>query len=106
MTGVALGSNFVWTFTTGATTDVIAPTVIATGVYGTTGTTSGATGLPVNRASTATFSEAMDPTTMTAASVTVTCLAPCVNPAGAGSYAVSSKMVSFTPASNLAINQL
>jgi len=72
LAGNALASNYVWSFTTGTTRDTTAPFVIATGVYGTTGVKSGVVGLPVNRSSTATFSKAMDPLTITTATYTVT----------------------------------
>ncbi len=68
MTGIALGNNFVWTFTTGEIADTTAPKVIATAAYPTGSATSGATGLLINRNSTATFSKAMDPTTICGAS--------------------------------------
>jgi hypothetical protein len=64
--GGALASNYVWTFTTGAVADTTAPTVISTGAA------NGATGLPINRAGTATFSEAMDPASINATTFTMT----------------------------------
>jgi hypothetical protein len=54
-----------------------------------------------NTAITATFSEDMAPATINAASFTVTCPAPCVNPAGTVSYAVGSRTAIFTPAAAL-----
>lgn len=62
--GTAMAANYNWSFTTGLTADTTAPTVIATDAYGASGATSGATGLPINRNSTATFSESMDPATI------------------------------------------
>jgi hypothetical protein len=56
--GTALASNFVWSFTTGTI-----PTVISTNPV------NGASNIPINRKITATFSEAMNPTTVTAAGV-------------------------------------
>jgi hypothetical protein len=53
--GTALASNFVWAFTTGTI-----PTVIATNPL------NGAVNLPINRKITATFSEAMNSTSVTA----------------------------------------
>jgi hypothetical protein len=56
--GRAMAANYAWSFTTGLTADTTSPTVISTDV------SNGTTGLPVNRNSTATFSEPMDPTTL------------------------------------------
>ncbi len=98
--GTPLASNFVWVFTTGLVPDTTRPrvtfTVPATTVGGPT------SGVPTNTAITAAFSEDMAPATITATSFTVTCPAPCVNPAGAVSYAVGSRTASFIPAGALA----
>lgn len=103
LAGNAMVSNYVWTFSTGVSADTTAPTVIATGAYGTTGVTSGATGLPVNRSSTATFSEAMDPLTITTATFTVT--GPGTTPVlGAVTYVGTT--TTFKPNSNFAPNTL
>ncbi len=64
LAGIALASNYVWNFTTGTVSDITAPRVSATGAYGTTGVKSGKTGLPINRDTTATFNEAMNPATI------------------------------------------
>ncbi|MEK7322830.1 MAG: Ig-like domain-containing protein [Pseudomonadota bacterium] len=101
--GNALTSDFGWTFTTGTTTDTTAPTVTATGAYGTSGSTSGAGGLPINRASTAVFSEAMDPLTLTTASFTLT--GPGTAPV-AGTVSYANNTATFRPTSNLAANTL
>jgi hypothetical protein len=99
-TGIALASNFVWTFTTGAAPDTTRPrvtlTVPATTIPGPTA------GVPTNTAITAIFTEDMAPATITAASFTVTCPAPCVTPAGNVSYAVGTRTAVFTPAAVLA----
>jgi hypothetical protein len=60
------GSAFVWSFTTGAATDTDAPAVSSTGIA------NAATGVPVNLKIAAFFSEAMTPTTINAASFTLT----------------------------------
>ncbi|MES1982167.1 MAG: Ig-like domain-containing protein [Pseudomonadota bacterium] len=101
--GNALAAGFGWTFTTGATADTTAPTITATGAYGTSGTRSGATGLPVNRASSAVFSEAMDPSTLTTATFTLT--GPGNAPV-AGTVTYANNAATFTPFSNLATNTL
>ena len=56
-TGIPLASNYVWTFKTGATAAVV-PTVTATDP------TSNATGVPINKVVSATFSVPMDPSTL------------------------------------------
>lgn len=101
-TGIALASNFVWTFTTGATPDTTPPTVTltipATTVPGPT------TNVPTNTAINAVFSEDMAAASITASSFTLTCAAPCVSPAGNVGYAVSSRTAVFTPSTTLAAN--
>jgi hypothetical protein len=88
-------SDYVWTFTTGATTDTTRPGVTLTSPAT---STPGPTGVPINTSIIATFSENMSPATVVAASVfTVTCTAPCVSPAGSVSYAAGSRTAVFTP---------
>jgi len=103
LAGNALAANYVWSFTTGAAPDTIAPVVIATGTYGTTGVTSGATGVSLNKTSTVTFSEAMDPATINKTTFTVK------GPDGlsvAGTVGYIGVIATFTPAANLAANTL
>jgi len=86
-----------WTFTTGTTPDLTAPTVVSTTPA------DAATGVGINRSINATFSEAIDPSTITTG--TFTLAGPgttSVN--GAVSYDATSKVATFTPASNLASN--
>ena len=97
--GAPISADYTWSFNTALTADTTTPLVIATNAYGTTGTVTGATGLLVNRDSTASFNEAMDPATITAATFTVTCAAPCANPAGAVSYIGTT--ATFNPTSDL-----
>ena len=101
--GTAMADSYTWSFTTAPIPDTTPPTVIFTGVYGTTGATSGATGLPVNRASTVAFSEPMKSTTLNAATFTVT------GPGGtpvAGAVTYIGITATFTPTANLAVNTL
>jgi methionine-rich copper-binding protein CopC len=97
LAGNALASNYVWTFTTGATPDTTAPTVVATDPA------NNATGVALNKELAVTFSEAMDPLTLTAADVSVT---------GPGSVSVLGTVndvgatMTFTPTSNLAPDTL
>lgn len=104
MSGSALGgnqgslpaaSNYVWTFTTGATTDVVAPTISSTNPM------DAASGVPVNSSINATFDEAMDQATIDATTFT---LLPASGPAIAGtfSYDLASNIATFTPTSDLA----
>ncbi|ADV82048.1 Ig-like domain-containing protein [Terriglobus saanensis] len=92
--GIGMANNYVWTFTTAATSDTTKPTVISTIPA------NGATGVAFNTAVTATFSEAMDPSTITAASFTVT--GPGTTPvAGSVTYAAVGNTATFTPTVNL-----
>jgi uncharacterized protein (TIGR03437 family) len=65
LAGNALVSNYVWTFTTGAAPDLTPPTVISTVP------TTGAINVPVNFGLSATFSEAMNPLTISTATFTL-----------------------------------
>jgi Ice-binding-like/Bacterial Ig-like domain len=66
LAGNALATNYVWTFTTGAAPDTTPPTVVSTIPV------SVATGVPINQSISATFSEAMDPLTITTATLQLT----------------------------------
>jgi hypothetical protein len=93
-------SDYVWRFTTGATSDTTRPrvtfTVPVTTIPGPT------PGVPSNTAIVASFSEDMNPATITAATFTVMCAAPCVAPAGNVTYALGSQTATFTPTAALA----
>lgn len=99
--GNALANDFIWVFTTGDTQDTTPPTVIATSVYGITGDTSDATGLPVNRSSTAIFSEPMNALSITAFSTFTVVNNLGVNVTGTVTYAVGSQTATFKPTFNL-----
>jgi hypothetical protein len=92
--GIALAANFVWTFRTAGILDTTPPQVTATV------NANGAIGVAVNTKVGATFSEAMDPTTITAASFTFKQGANVI--AGATSY--SGLTATFTPTNVLAFN--
>jgi hypothetical protein len=104
-TGATLASNFVWTFTTGVTSDTTKPRVTLT-VPATT-TPGPTTGVPANTAITAAFNEDIDPTTITTpGSFTVTCAFPCVSPSPAGggaTYALAGRTATFTPTAALEV---
>ena len=53
--------------------------------------------VPVTTNVTATFSKAMDPATITAANLTVTCVAPCVSPTVSPTYDVATRTATFNP---------
>jgi hypothetical protein len=93
-------SNYVWTFTTGVAPDTTRPSVVVTAPIT---TIPGPTpGVPANSSVSAVFSEDMAPATISAASFTVTCAAPCVSPSGVVKYHVGTRTVVFTPAAVLA----
>ena len=82
-------SDYVWTFTTASTTDTIAPTVSAVSPL------DASTGNCLTKTVTATFSEAMDPTTITSSSFVVT--AGGVAVAGVVSYDSAARLATFVP---------
>jgi hypothetical protein len=92
-TGIPLTAAFVWSFTTGAATalDTTRPTVTVTVPAG------GAVAVANNTRITATFSEAMNPATLTTASVTLTNTTLGVAVPGTVSYGAASRTVTFTP---------
>ncbi len=95
-------SNYVWTFTTGATADTTRPTVKLTAPVT---TTPGPTPTVVTNTSiSAFFSEDMAPATIGDTSFTLTCSSPCVPPQGSVSYVVGTKTAVFTPVAALAAN--
>lgn len=99
-TGAPLAAPVAWQFTTGNTPDVTRPSV--------TGTSPAATlpgptlNVPTNMAISASFSEALAPASISAASFSLACTAPCVSPAGTVSYATSTQTAVFTPSAALA----
>jgi hypothetical protein len=91
--GNALQTDYVWTFSTGAT---LSPVVIATDPV------NNATGVPLNKIITATFNMPMDPLTLNATTFTLKQGATTV----AGVITYSSNTAYFTPTLPLAINTL
>jgi hypothetical protein len=94
LAGNALASDYVWSFTTGAAADTTNPTVTLTVPA------NSATGVRINTTIAATFSEAMDPATITTANFTV------AGVTGTVTYNTITKIATFTPASNLAAGTL
>jgi len=92
--GNALASNYFWSFTTGTTVNSTAPTVILTIP------TSGMTSVPTNEKLSATFSEAIDPATITAPGTFT--VAPTVGGAAVpGTVSYAGSIATFTPTSAL-----
>ena len=89
--GNALAAPYTWTFTTGAAPDTTPPTV------STTSPASAATGVGVNSAIRATFSEVMLQSTITSATFTL-------SGGVTGTVAHSGTTATFTPSSNLAFS--
>jgi ribulose 1,5-bisphosphate synthetase/thiazole synthase len=87
--GIALQNNYVWTFTTGT---LVAPMVISTDP------TNNATGVAINKTVTATFSVAMDPSTLTASNFNIRQGANLVT----GTISYSGTTLSFVPSGNFA----
>jgi len=92
--GNAMVNSFSWTFTTGVAPDATAPTVSSTSPVASD------SGVAINTLVTASFSEPMDPLTVTTASFTLAC--PSGSPiTGTVGYAVNGNVATFTPASDL-----
>lgn len=97
-TGNALATNFVWTFTTGNTACLAGPPTVVS-----VAPPNGTAGVCPNTVAVATFSEAMNPSTISATTFTLT------GPAAAAVtgqvvYDAPDYVATFTPASNLALN--
>lgn len=95
--GTALSNAFTWQFTTAAPPP--APTVTSTVPA------NGATGVAVNTAVSATFSEAMNVSTITASTFTVTAQGG-ASVAGSISYDPATTTATFTPSANLAADTM
>lgn len=93
--GVALQSNYTWTFTTGQAPPQ--PAVVATVPA------NGATSVAVNQPLTATFNQEMNPATLDSATFTLA-TAGGATVAGVVTYSAGSSTATFTPATALAYN--
>jgi ketosteroid isomerase-like protein len=96
LTGVAMAANFVWTFTTGVAVNAVAPTITLTNPA------DAATAVPIDQTISATFSTAMDPTTITNASFTLAVAGGGASVNGTVAYDPASHIATFKPSSNLA----
>jgi len=94
--GNALATDYVWNFTTGAAPDIIKPTVSSRFPV------NAATNVPIDSKLSATFSEAMDPATINATTLTLKHGATAVS----GTVAYTGITAVFTPTGALAGNTL
>jgi hypothetical protein len=94
LAGNALANNYVWTFTTGATADTIAPTVSSISPA------NNATNVAVNSTIVITFSKIMNPATITTATIILKHGATVV----LGTVKSAGLTAIFTPTSNLSAN--
>ena len=97
LAGNALLNNTVWTFSTGAAPDNIAPTITKVNPL------EFASGVCLQQAINATFSEAMDPLTINTATMGLKTTAGILT-GGTVSYNVLNKVATFTPNSSLVAN--
>ena len=94
LAGVGLASNYVWTFTTGAAIGSVPPELVSTTPANT------ATDVPLNQAVSATFSEAMNPLTITTGTFTLTGPGG-ITVAGTVAYDAIDFIATFTPTAPL-----
>lgn len=95
LTGTPMAANFVWSFTTGLTANAAAPTITVTTPA------NNAINVPANATANATFSVAMDPTTINNATFTLAIAGGGAAVAGTVSYNPSTQIATFTPSANL-----
>ncbi len=99
LTGDPMAANFSWNFATGLAANLVAPTITLTVPA------SAAVAVPINQTISATFSTAMDPTTITNATFTVAVAGTGGAPVnGTVSYDPASQIATFAPSANLAAN--
>jgi hypothetical protein len=94
--GNSMASPFVWSFTTGTTTDVTAPTVSSTNPA------NAATGVTLSQKIAATFNEVMDSSSITTTTFTLKQGTTAV----AGTLSYAGRTATFTPTANLAASTL
>ena len=90
-TNIALDSAFVWRFMTAALADTTRPTVVLTVP------TPAGTGVPTNTRITASFSEDMNPATLSGSSFTLSNTTLGTPVTGSVSYSVAARTATFTP---------
>lgn len=94
LAGNAMASDFTCAFTTGSSPVTTAPTVVSTSP------SCNATGVALNKTANATFSEAMDPLTITTANI-LRAGPGTTAVTGTVAYDADNKIATFTPLSNL-----
>lgn len=94
LAGTALASNYVWTFTTGSAVNATAPELVSTAPM------NAATNVPLNQAVSGTFTEAMNPLTLTTGTFEVTGTGGTAI-AGNVSYDPINFIATFTPTAQL-----
>ena len=94
--GNGLAANYVFSFTTGATADLTAPTITSTVPA------SAAINVPTNQTITATFSKPMDPSTITASGTFTVAVAGVGGAVVAGTVSYTGNIATFKPTANLA----
>jgi hypothetical protein len=99
LTGVAMAANYVWNFTTGIATNLVGPTITVTNPA------SAAPNVFIDTTVSATFSTAMDPTTISNATFTLAVAGVGGAPvSGTVSYDSASQIATFVPSANLTAN--
>jgi hypothetical protein len=93
LAGTALAGNYVWTFTTGAAVAVVSPEIVSTNPA------NAAINVPLNQAVSATFTEAMNPLTITTGTFQLT--GPGGAVVGTVSYDAINFIATFTPTAPL-----
>jgi hypothetical protein len=94
--GNGLAANYIFSFTTGATADLTAPTIISTVPA------SAAINVPTNQTITATFSKPMDPSTIVASGTFTVAVAGVGGATVAGTVSYTGATATFKPTANLA----
>jgi ketosteroid isomerase-like protein len=98
LTGIAMAANFTWNFTTGIATNVAGPAITVENPA------SVAVSVPIDTTVSATFSTAMDPTTITNATFTLAVAGGGAPVSGTVSYDSASQIATFIPSANLTSN--
>ena len=93
LAGIALASNYVWTFTTGTAPVLVSPEIVSTNPA------NAAPNVPLNQAVSATFTEAMNPLTITTGTFQLT--GPGGAVVGTVSYDAINFIATFTPTAPL-----
>ena len=98
LTGGPMAANFVWNFTTGTTINAVAPTITSTSPA------DAAVAVPIDKTISATFSTAMNPTTITNATFSLAVAGGGAQVSGTVVYDAATHIATFTPSANFAAN--